>query len=60
MQGDELLFELQGPDGHSWRLHLDGRVEGFPDGVAVVNHALPLVASLIGKVIGQPVSLAAE
>lgn len=42
MDGDELLFELRGPDGHVWRLYVDGRAEGFPLGTLVRNFALPL------------------
>ncbi len=60
MEGDELLFELRGPDGHVWRLYLDGRVEGFAEGTTVVNHSLPLVLQLVGKVKGQAVTFAAE
>lgn len=42
MQGNELLFELRGADGHAWRLYLDGRIEGFPAGTLVVNRAPPM------------------
>lgn len=37
-----LLFELSTPDGHKYKLYLDGYCEGFPDGTLVVNHAFPL------------------
>ena len=53
MKTDELLYELHAPDGHTWRLYLDGRTEGFPDGTVVNNHALPHVQRLKA---GQPVS----
>ncbi len=46
MKTDELLFELRAHDGHTWRLYLDGRTEGFPDGSVVKNHALPHIQSL--------------
>lgn len=54
MQDDELLFELHGPDGQVWRVYLDGRVQGFPPGTKVVNHALPAVNRLIGEVKPHP------
>ena len=60
MNGDELLFELRGPDGQEWRLYLDGRVEGFPPGTALVNRALPLVSRLVGEVNKQAVALTAQ
>lgn len=53
MGGDELLFELRGPDGQVWRLYLDGRAEGFPPGTAMENRALPLWCALVGKVGGK-------
>lgn len=40
---DELLFDLRGPGGETWRLYLSGRSDGFPPGTVVVNHALPMV-----------------
>lgn len=43
MQGDELLFELYGPDGQVWRVYLDGRAEGFPHGTVLTNHAWPML-----------------
>lgn len=46
---DVLLFELRHPAGHVWRLYANGRCEGFPDGVVVVNHALPMIYELIAK-----------
>lgn len=48
MKGDELLFELRGPDGHVWRLYLDGRTDGFPAGTAIENRAAPLWCALVG------------
>ena len=60
MQGNEFLFELRGADGHTWRIYLDGRAEGFPPGTLVVNHALPLVSRLVGEVEKQAISLAAK
>jgi len=60
MQGDELLFELRGPDGNVWRLYLDGRTEGFPAGTIVSNFALAAHARMIGEVIKQSVSLPAK
>jgi hypothetical protein len=60
MPGKELLFELRGPDGQMWRLYLDGRIEGFPLGTTVVNHALPLVSRLVGEVEKQAIPLAAK
>ena len=55
--GNELLFEVRGPDGQAWKLYLDGRVEGFPAGAVMVNHALPLVNALIGEVL-RPIARA--
>ena len=45
---DALLFELHGPDGQRWAIHLDGRFEGFPNGTLILNHAIPLVDGLLG------------
>lgn len=41
-----LLFELQTKEGQKYRLHLDGRVEGFPESVLVINHAFPFFSRL--------------
>lgn len=49
MNGDELMFELRGPSGEVWRLYLNGRVEGFPDGTLLINRALPLVQRLVSE-----------
>lgn len=49
MKADDLLFELRGPDGHVWRLYLDGRTEGFPAGTSVQNRAFPLWCALTGE-----------
>lgn len=58
--GDELIFEVLGADGHAWRIYLDGRVEGFPTGAVVVNHAVALVDALIGEVKRKTQRVAAE
>jgi hypothetical protein len=50
MKPDELLFELRGPDGHVWRLYLDGRSEGFPAGTVVSNFASVACARIVGEV----------
>lgn len=50
MEGNELLFELRGPDGQVWRLYLDGRSEGFPAGTAIENRAHPLWCALTGEI----------
>lgn len=42
----ELLFELRTKDGHLYRIYLDGRYEGFPDGTYIVNKAAPLFYEL--------------
>ncbi len=60
MNGDELLFELRGHDGHVWRLYLDGRAEGFPPSTTVSNLALPAYARVIGEMKKQTVGLSAE
>lgn len=60
MEIDELLYELHGPDGHVWRLYLDGRTEGFPVGTVVSNFALTAHARMIGEVEKQSVSLSAQ
>jgi hypothetical protein len=41
-----LLFELRTKEGHTFKLFLDGRTEGFPDGTILTNHALPLFYKL--------------
>lgn len=46
-----LLFELRHPAGHVWRLYANGVCEGFPEGVVVVNRALPMIHRLIAKQI---------
>lgn len=48
VNGDELLFELRGPDGQVWRLYLDGRADGFPAGTIIENRAFPLWCFLVG------------
>lgn len=60
MQGDELLFELLGPDGQVWRLYMNGRAEGFPPGTVVTNHALPLTYRVLGEVKKQTIPLTAQ
>lgn len=60
MKGDELLFELRAPGGEVYRLYLDGRAEGFPDGTAVQNLAFPLWCALVGEVKGQGVGAVAK
>ena len=60
MKPDELLFELRAPDGHVWRLYLDGRSEGFPAGTVVSNFASVACARMVGEVVQQPGRLAAE
>lgn len=60
MEGSELLFELRSPSGDLWRLYLDGRVEGFPEGTAVMNRALPLVYRMVGEMKKQAIPLTAE
>lgn len=34
-----LMYELHSPDGHLYRLWLDGTTEGFPEGTIIINHA---------------------
>lgn len=60
MKPDELLFELHAPDGHTWRLYLDGSTEGFPAGTVVSNFASVACARMVGEVVKQPASLTAE
>lgn len=47
---DQPLIELRTPDGKTVRVWVDGRVEGMPEGTVIVNHALPVFASLIANV----------
>lgn len=49
VNGDELLFELRGPDGQVWRLYLDGRTDGFPAGTLIENYAFPRWMALKGE-----------
>lgn len=52
MESKELLFEVHAPLGkHCFKVYLDGTVEGFPEGSAVVNHALPLWGLMRGKLL---------
>ena len=60
MELDQVLFELRGPDGHTWTLTLDGRCTGFPPGTTMMNLALPLTLALVGKMKRQGVGLTAE
>lgn len=48
---DEQLFELIGPNGETWKLYADGRVEGFPPETTMVNYAMPILNALIGEII---------
>lgn len=43
------LFEVLGTNEAVWKLYADGRCEGFPEGVVVVNHALPMIHELIAQ-----------
>lgn len=56
---DELLFELIGPNGETWKLYSSGKVEGFPPGTVVANYALPLINRMLGEMEGKAASLAA-
>lgn len=42
------LFELVDGAGKRWAVYADGRTEGFPEGTAITNRALPLVDLLRG------------
>lgn len=39
------IFRVVGPDGHEFRIHEDGRTEGFPEGSWIVNR-IPLRIAL--------------
>ena len=54
VNGDELLFELRGPDGQVWRLYLDGRADGFPAGTIIENRAHPLWSAFVGAARNGP------
>ena len=47
------MFDLRGPNGEVWTLRADGAVSGFPTGTVVVNHAAPLLAAMIGKMVKE-------
>ena len=57
---DALLFELHGPDGQRWAIHLAGRFEGFPDGTHILNRALLLVDGLLGVIHSQATEIPAR
>lgn len=47
MDGERPIFELIGADtGHVWRIYADGRVEGFPENVVVMNWLAPVLDAL--------------
>ena len=48
---DKPLFEIRGRDGHIWRLFENGRVQGFPDGVIVLNGAVTLLDGLRARIM---------
>lgn len=35
---DTLLFKVTTADGHEFKLHTDGKIEGFPDGCWIANY----------------------
>ena len=45
-----LLFELTTPDGHKYKLYLDGHSEGFPEGTIIYNNAHALFCAGIKNV----------
>lgn len=48
---DRAVFEVrQGVDGHSWKLHADGTIDGFPEGCLVFNR-IPVLVRLAAAVI---------
>lgn len=48
---NELMFELKAPDGHEWKIYLDGNHQGFPEGTIIGNHAHVIVSYLKGLLI---------
>jgi len=47
MDGERPIFELIGLETeHVWRIYADGRVEGFPENVVVVNQIAPVLDAL--------------
>jgi len=40
---ENLAFEVIAADGHVFRVYLDGRTQGFPEGSVVANHVAPRI-----------------
>ena len=51
MGENPVLFEFIRPDGERMSVRLNGKCDGGPDGVVVLNYAFPLWCSMIGKMI---------
>ncbi len=43
MDTDKLLFEVTTKQGHKYKVYLNGKIEGFPEGSFLINHAFPLL-----------------
>jgi hypothetical protein len=54
------LFELTCPDGRTWKLFENGRVEGFPENTLVINRAHPLLVCLRSRIKMLNTSLVAS
>ncbi len=46
MDTDKLLFEVTTKQGHKYKAYLNGKIEGFPEGSFLINHAFPLFSKL--------------
>lgn len=45
------LFEVFHPDGHRWCVNANGKIDGFPEGVYIVNYARATIDALVGEIL---------
>jgi hypothetical protein len=48
--GEMPLVKIYSLDGHMWTVWPDGRIDGFPPGVFVINHAQEIDCRLRNEV----------
>lgn len=47
------VFKITTPEGHEYRIHADGRVEGFPEHSIIINRIPVHVAEKIGAYLAE-------
>jgi hypothetical protein len=57
---NEPAFEIHTTDGHAFKVYDDGRVEGFPVGVRVVNRIPRCIAEAVAALAPPPIMVDEE